>query len=326
MQFTYSNSNNYLAGAKEVNDISTNIYNTARQTGVDVNSLIETERKARATKADAKNAAEGTIGQKAVNTNAIMKVNQIDAKSKKDVEKIMKPAKMAGALAATVNVGNMGLMMHQDMKLDQKEAAERKSWRQKQTEMSKKMYEESKEANAKTTEFIRGLTKQSGISIDQNGKPTLNSSNSSNTGSIVPITPSGGTVNRKEVYDYITKDLGHSHNKAYGLMANMDRESNFVANIRSGDDGGPGGLFQWKGSRQTPTVANLVNTGDWKGQIKYALNEPNEPSMQTFLNTSFTTPQAAAEFITRKFERPANPDNDVLKNNQFIAGYNYQTN
>jgi predicted xylose isomerase-like sugar epimerase len=119
MQFTYSNSNNYLAGAKEVNDISTNIFNTSRQTGVDVNNLIQTERKARASKADAKNAAEGTIGQKAVNTNAIMKVNQIDAKSKKDVEKIMKPAKMAGALAATVNVGNMGLMMHQDMKLAQ---------------------------------------------------------------------------------------------------------------------------------------------------------------------------------------------------------------
>jgi hypothetical protein len=129
MQFTYSNSNNYLAGAKEVNDISTNIFNTSRQTGVDVNNLIQTERKARASKADAKNAAEGTIGQKAVNTNAIMKVNQIDAKSKKDVEKIMKPAKMAGALAATVNVGNMGLMMHQDMKLAQKEKAEERRFR-----------------------------------------------------------------------------------------------------------------------------------------------------------------------------------------------------
>ena len=58
MQFTYSNSNNYLAGAKEVNDISTNIYNTSRQTGVNVNQLIETERKARATKTDAKNTAE----------------------------------------------------------------------------------------------------------------------------------------------------------------------------------------------------------------------------------------------------------------------------
>ena len=116
MQFTYSNSNNYLAGAKEVNDTSTNIYNTARQTGVDVNNLIQTERKARATKADAKNAAEGTVGQTAVKTNAILKTNQIDAKSKKDVEKIMKPAKMAGALAATVDMGNMGLMMHQDKK------------------------------------------------------------------------------------------------------------------------------------------------------------------------------------------------------------------
>ena len=124
MQFTYSNSNNYLAGAKEVNDISTNIYNTARQTGVDTNKLIETERKARASKTDAKNAAEGTVGQTAVKTNAILKTNQIDSKSKKDVEKIMKPAKMAGALAATVDMGNMGLMMHQDKKLLDFERAE----------------------------------------------------------------------------------------------------------------------------------------------------------------------------------------------------------
>ena len=315
-----------MAGAKEVNDISTNIYNTARQTGVDTNKLIQTERKARASKTDAKNAAEGTIGRTAVNTLTGIKKGDIERKSKKDVEKIMKPAKMAGALAATVNVGNMGLMMHQDMKLDQKEAAERKSWRQQQTEMSKKMYEETKAANAKTTEFLRGRFNQKDVSLDQSKKPSLNSSGPLNGGPIVPITPSGGTVNRKDVYDFITNDLGHSHNKAYGLMANMDRESNFVANVRSGDDGGPGGLFQWKGSRQTPTVAQLVNSGDWKGQIKYALNEPEEPSMQTFLNTSFKTPQAAAEFITRKFERPANPDKDVLRNNQFIAGYNYQNN
>ena len=97
MQFTYSNSNNYLAGAKEVNDISTNIYNTSRQTGVDVNNLIQTERKARATKADAKNTAEGTIGRTAVNTLAGIKKGDIERKSKKDVENIMKPAKRMAA-------------------------------------------------------------------------------------------------------------------------------------------------------------------------------------------------------------------------------------
>ena len=154
MQFTYSNSNNYLAGAKEVNDISTNIFNTSRQTGVDVNNLIQTERKARASKADAKNAAEGTIGQTAVKTNAILKTNQIDSKSKKDVEKIMKPARMAGALAATVDVGNMGLMMHQDKKRLDMENAETKRIR---TEEDRK----AEEREQKLNDLIESITKPS---------------------------------------------------------------------------------------------------------------------------------------------------------------------
>ena len=143
------------------------------------------------------------------------------------------------------------------------------------------------------------------------------------SGSTNPITPSGGTVDRAEVYSYLTKDKGLSHNKAYGLMSNIDRESGFDASIRSGDDGGPGGLFQWKGVRQTPTVAKLVNSGDWKGQIDYALTEPGESSAQTFLNTTWESPQAAAAHWTRKWERPAHPDADVVKNNNFIAGYTY---
>ena len=106
-------------------------------------------------------------------------------------------------------------------------------------------------------------------------------------------------------------------------MSNIDRESGFNASIRSGDDGGPGGLFQWKGVRQTPTVAKLVNSGDWKGQIDYALTEPGESSAQTFLNTTWESPEAAASHWTRKWERPADPDHDVIKNNNFIAGYTY---
>jgi len=154
MQFTYSNSNNYLAGAKEVNDISTNIYNVSRQTGVDTNKLIETERKARASKADAKNAAEGTIGQTSLKLLSGIKKGDIESKSKKDVEKIMKPAKMAGALAATVDVGNMGLMMHQDKKRLDMENAETKRIR---AEEDLKAEEREKKLN----DLIASITKSS---------------------------------------------------------------------------------------------------------------------------------------------------------------------
>jgi len=127
MKFTSGNSSNYLAGAKEVNDITTNIYNTSRQTGVDVNNLIQTERKARATKLDSKNAAEGTIGKAAVNISARIKQGDIERKSKKDVEKIMKPAKrMAGVLALT-NTGLAVKKMGQDAAIDAQERAQLKA-------------------------------------------------------------------------------------------------------------------------------------------------------------------------------------------------------
>jgi hypothetical protein len=128
MQFTYSNSNNYLAGAKEVNDISTNIYNTARQTGVDVNNLIQTERKARATQKLSKDKATETIGKKAVNVGTDVKLLDMDRKLRKDVRNINKPAKMAGALAATVDTGNAYLMYDKEAKLKKKENEDYKAY------------------------------------------------------------------------------------------------------------------------------------------------------------------------------------------------------
>ena len=130
MQFTYSNSNNYLAGAKEVNDISTNIYNTARQTGVDTNKLIQTERQARATKKLSKDKATETIGEKAVNVQRDVKLLDMDEKLRKDVRNINRPAKMAGALASTVDTGNAYLLYDKEAKLKKKENAEAKAERE----------------------------------------------------------------------------------------------------------------------------------------------------------------------------------------------------
>jgi hypothetical protein len=332
MQFNYGNSANYLAGGEQVANTYIDTYDTSQKTGTDINKLVQAQSKRR--KQQEVNAINQvtTVGDKAVDIQTGMKITDMDAKLKKDIAKIQKPAKMAGALASTVNLGNTGLMLHQDMKLNQKEAAERKEWRAEQTRIAKEGQAMTKADNEKTDAMLKRILESSGYSMDADGMPVMNTTNTPSgsipinnpVSTVKPITPSGGTIDRKDVYQYITKDLGLSHNKAYGLMANIDRESSFIPNIRSGDDRGPGGLFQWKGVRQTPTVAKLVNSGDWKGQIKYAINEPGEPSMQTFLNTTWKSPQDAAAHITRKFERPANPDNDILKNNQFIAGYNYQ--
>ena len=128
---------------------------------------------------------------------------------------------------------------------------------------------------------------------------------------------------RTQAYNYLTKDKGLSHNKALGIMANVDRESGWNPSIRSGDDGGPGGLFQWKGSRQTSTVSQLVDNGNWKGQIDYALSEPREPYSQTYQQTTFDSPQAAADAWMTHWERPADTNAGSKKHTNFLSGYSF---
>ena len=155
------------------------------------------------------------------------------------------------------------------------------------------------------------------------GGGTGSSSQVGGTGSSSQVT---GSVSKGEVFNYLTGDKGLSRNHALGLMANIDRESGFMPSIASGDDGGPGGLFQWKGSRQTDTVASLVKSGDWKGQIDYALTEPANLSAVTpgaFQSQKFDTPQQAADWWMTKWERPADTKAGSLKHTDFISTYKF---
>ena len=120
---------------------------------------------------------------------------------------------------------------------------------------------------------------------------------------------------------YMTSELGLSRNHALGLLANMYRESTFNASSPSGDDGGLGGLFQWYAERQTPEVQRMVRAGDWKAQIRYALNEVGEPG-QAFLQENFANAQQAADWWMQKWERPAHPDRDSLKHVEILRHWN----
>ena len=235
MQFTYSNSNNYLAGAKEVNDISTNIYNVSRQTGVDTNKLIETERKARASKADAKNAAEGLVAKTGLNIAAGIKKGDIESKSKKDVEKIMKPAKMAGALAATVDVGNMGLMMHQDKKRLDMENAETKRIRAEEALESEKREKQLNEAMERLTNLKTTDTSTSSTNSDvPEGTP---SDVSTNTLPVATQPLAGSTKLSKGSIRQLAIDQGFTPAQAGVVVGIAGGESGFDptnSTIRSG--------------------------------------------------------------------------------------------
>lgn len=133
---------------------------------------------------------------------------------------------------------------------------------------------------------------------------------------------SGSTLERARMMYNYAKSLGLTSAQAKGLVANIQRESNFNPKEKSGDDGGPGGLFQWKGVRQTPEVAKLVNSGDWKGQIKYALKEDAGPRYRG--ETANMDALGASKWWMEKWERPADPAAGHRKHASFIKSYNFQ--
>ena len=113
---------------------------------------------------------------------------------------------------------------------------------------------------------------------------------------------SEGSATQQAIYTYLTGDKGLSREHALGIMANIKAESGFRTNSKSGDDGGQGGLFQWKRPRSTAMAANVKDwETNWKGQIDYALQEDAGPS---YLNQSFKTPESAARWWMLKWERP----------------------
>ena len=126
--------------------------------------------------------------------------------------------------------------------------------------------------------------------------------------------------------NFMTQDLGLPRNHALGLLANMVRESNLNPSVPSGDDGGPGGLWQFKGVRQTDRVRQLVESGDWRGQIRYALyEEPDNLAggslAKQFLEKDFASPQEAADWWMRNWERPADPESGSQKHTEILRSY-----
>ena len=157
-----------------------------------------------------------------------------------------------------------------------------------------------------------------------NGSSTKPLSSSPSPAFVKTSTNSTSPDLRTEMYSYLTTKHKLGRNHALGIMANIHRESRFNPFSPSGDDKGPGGLFQWKGVRQTPTVAALVKAGDWRGQIDYALNEPANLSAVipgTFQSTRFNSPQAAADWWMNKWERPLDPKAGSLVHTDFLSSY-----
>ena len=112
-------------------------------------------------------------------------------------------------------------------------------------------------------------------------------------------------VKEQEMYDYLTKEKGLSHEQAVGMIANIRAESAYKSDA-VGDNGNSIGLFQYNApaGRAGPFEAAVPDwRTNWKGQIDYALT--NDPVGRQYANTKFESSQAASNFWVQKFEIPA---------------------
>tara|TARA_R110001592_G_scaffold126736_1_gene338193 strand:+ start:1365 stop:2315 length:951 start_codon:yes stop_codon:yes gene_type:complete len=308
-----SNAGNYAAAGKSVADSAAKMHAVQRKAGPDYTGLSRVAMQTASNEKVAGMQAEAKLtnvaqAQYAKNTQNAIKVEVFNKG-----EEIKNSQRKAGGLAAIGKMAGAGFLA----------ATDNTKGRERPKSDLQGLLESHKSDMA-------GLKARQQSERDELGpfkpiKPSSSTGSGSGevTGGSSTVTPSNGTGIRSQAFNYLTKDKGLSKNKALGIIANVDRESGWNPSVRSGDDGGPGGLFQWKGSRQTSTVAGLVDSGDWKGQLDYALSEPGEAFSQTYQNTAYESPQQAADAWMTHWERPADTTAGSKKHTNFLGGYSF---
>lgn len=118
--------------------------------------------------------------------------------------------------------------------------------------------------------------------------------------------PGNNQVSRKEVYDYLMTKEGMTPQKANAIMANIEGESGFYSDaIQTGNIDNRGlGLFQHTYPSRKEGLVEAVPDWEtnWKGQIDYAMSEPE---MKRFMRKDYDSQEEATEAFMMKFENPA---------------------
>jgi hypothetical protein len=136
------------------------------------------------------------------------------------------------------------------------------------------------------------------------------------------------TVTPDEVYKYLTIDKGLSHEHAMGMLPNIVEESEFIYNRIQNDakydpDHSKGkqgiGLFQYTEPTRRKNFVEAVPDWqtNWKGQIDFALSEPET---KRYLNQSFDTLEDASRYFTTDWERPRNRYRQAEKRLDYVPG------
>ena len=170
--------------------------------------------------------------------------------------------------------------------------------------------------NSKVNESLQSIRRQ--LNLDGTTKSGTRPGSSSG-GMYGGYEPTGI---QKEIYDYLINVKKMSDIQALGLMANISRESSFIPNVR--EPGGTGiGLFQWSHGRVEPFIRAVPDwETNWKAQIDYALNEPQNLSLVPpgeYQRRSFSSAQEAADWWMREWERPADESSGSRKHAQYLS-------
>ena len=338
MQFNSVKSGNFLANAKSVNDNATEIYDTARRTGFQVDQVIKQSNASNAVKKVAAARRNEAIVNQASKIIGDAKTEDIKTKSKKAVKDILRPAvrmeginRMAGSVAA-------GAYIMDESKKIQKEMAEYKKARDAYRKATEDAGKRRDERDAQEAELLQlridklkqemGSPGSTGSQVSQSSSSstpnTFSTPGASNTSS--PVLPSSASSNDsnptpKQVFDYM-KSLGVSDVHAKGILANIKGESGFQTGVM-GDGGTSGGLFQMHAGRYTKMVNAVPDwKTNWKGQIVHGLKDDRAPE---YLKTKFDNPVQAANWFLHNYERPAHehrPERERLNEN-FIGSLGF---
>ena len=238
MQFNSVKSGNFLANAKSVNDNATEIYDTARRTGFQVDQVIKQSNASNAVKKVAAARRNEAIVNQASKIIGDAKTEDIKTKSKKAVKDILRPAvrmeginRMAGSVAA-------GAYIMDESKLAQKEAEELKKYRTSMLEKQKAILAQGKEAREQQSALYKQILSGMGVTFDSDGKPifklpskTQNDSTKTEQ-NIYPTSP------RKSVEIHGSGILSPEQVKSLAINSGFtDSQSDIVVKIAKGESG-----------------------------------------------------------------------------------------
>jgi hypothetical protein len=329
---------NYSTSAKAVVRASDQIFDAAMSGKPDFTKISKEAIKGRSLERRAVTKAEADVASAGLKAFTDVNLTRMREDTKKEIADIKRPAKrMAGAVAGLGAIAG-GYVMMEGNKKDKAERAELRAERDALIAKQDARWAESDKRREEMMKRFNSGGKDSSEPKPSDSVPSGSSDSSTSPSSTKPastskpttVKPTSAKGFRSDVYNYLTQTHKLSKNKALGLMANIDRESSFQINPQGGDGGNSFGMFQWNNTygRSDLMKKNVSDwQTNWKGQIDYALGSSQLPEYNKvttdFKNSSFQSPQDAADYWMRHWERPAHQERDSKRHTEILGGYNF---